>query len=38
MPILSGTRMLSEALRALYDKLIDAQAKMAEQRTVIGDL
>src|SRR5205809_1207816 len=31
MPILSGTRMLSEALRALYDKLIDAQSKMAEQ-------
>jgi len=28
MPILSGTRMLSEALRALYDKLIDAQAKI----------
>ena len=28
MPILSGTRMLSEALRALYDKLIDAQSKM----------
>src|SRR6266513_1424492 len=28
MPILSGTRMLSEGLRALYDKLIDAQAKM----------
>jgi len=28
MPILSGTRMLSEGLRALYDKLIDAQSKM----------
>jgi len=28
MPILSGTRMLSEALRALYDKLIDAQSKI----------
>src|SRR6266550_986201 len=28
MPILSGTRMLSEALRALYDKLIDAQLKI----------
>jgi ATP adenylyltransferase len=29
MPILSGTRMLSDALRALYDKLIDAQSKMS---------
>src|SRR5258707_11946678 len=28
MPILSATRMLSEALRALYDKLIDAQSKI----------
>ena len=28
MPILAGTRMLSEALRALYDKLIDAQSKI----------
>src|SRR5438093_2996154 len=28
MPILSGTRMLSEGLRSLYEKLIDAQAKM----------
>ena len=28
MPILSGTRMLSEGLRALYNKLIDAQSKM----------
>jgi ATP adenylyltransferase len=28
MPILSGTRMLSEGLRALYDKLIEAQAKI----------
>src|SRR6266581_1982295 len=27
VPILSGTRMLSEALCALYDKLIDAQSK-----------
>jgi ATP adenylyltransferase len=33
MPILSGTRMLSEALCTLYDKLIDAQSKMAEQGT-----
>ena len=28
MPILSGTRMLSEGLRSLYGKLIDAQSKM----------
>jgi len=28
MPILSGTRMLSEGLRSLYEKLIEAQAKM----------
>ena len=28
MPILAGTRMLSEGLRALYDKLMDAQSKM----------
>ena len=28
MPILSGTRMLSEGLRSLYDKLIGAQSKM----------
>jgi ATP adenylyltransferase len=28
MPVLSGTRMLSEGLRALYDKLIEAQSKI----------
>src|SRR6266705_644617 len=28
MPILSGTRMLSEGLRTLYARLIDAQSKM----------
>jgi len=28
MPIIAGTRTLSEGLRALYDKLVDAQAKM----------
>jgi len=28
MPMLSGTRTLSEGLRALYDKLIDAQSKI----------
>src|SRR6266566_95870 len=33
MPMLTGTRMLSEGLRALYDKLIDAQSKIdAESR------
>ena len=29
MPILAGTRTLSEGMRALYDKLMDAQEKMA---------
>src|SRR5436309_918311 len=28
MPILGGTRMLSEGLRSLYEKLIEAQAKI----------
>jgi ATP adenylyltransferase len=28
MPILSGTRMLSEGLRTLYDRLMEAQAKI----------
>jgi ATP adenylyltransferase len=28
MPILTGTRMLSEGLRTLYDKLIEAQARV----------
>jgi ATP adenylyltransferase len=31
MPILGGTRTLSEGLRGLYEKLIDAQAKLVEQ-------
>ena len=30
MPILAGTRTLSEGLRALYEKLTDAQAKLAQ--------
>jgi ATP adenylyltransferase len=30
MPILSGTPVLSEGLRALYDKLLEAQAKIEE--------
>ena len=29
IPILASTRMLSEGLRALYDKLMDAQSKVA---------
>jgi ATP adenylyltransferase len=28
MPILAGTRMLSEGLRTLYDRLMEAQAKI----------
>jgi len=28
MPVLSGTRMLSEGLHGLYDKLIEAQTKI----------
>ena len=30
MPIIAGTRTLSEGLRALYDKLMDAQTKMPD--------
>ena len=30
MPIIAGTRTLSEGLRALYDKLIDAQRRMSD--------
>ena len=30
MPILAGTRVLGEGLSALYDKLMDVQAKMAK--------
>jgi ATP adenylyltransferase len=33
MPILASTRMLAEALRALYDKLMEAQAKIDAGRT-----
>ena len=32
MPILSGTRMLSEGLRSLYEKLIEAQAKIETEK------
>src|SRR6266436_4499800 len=31
MPILTGTRTLSEGLRALYDKLIEEQTRMATE-------
>ena len=31
MPVLAGTKTISEGLRALYDKLIDAQAKMESE-------
>jgi len=31
MPILTGTRMLSEGLRALYDKLMEAQSEIEAQ-------
>ena len=30
MPIIGGARVLSDGLRALYDKLMDAQAKMSQ--------
>jgi hypothetical protein len=33
MPILAGTRVLGEGLRALYDKLMEAQAKIGEQKS-----
>jgi ATP adenylyltransferase len=29
MPLIGGARVLSDGLRALYDKLMEAQAKMA---------
>ena len=31
MPILSGTRLLSEGLQSLYEKLIAAQSRLAEE-------
>ena len=33
MPVIAGTKTLSEGLNALYDKLIEAQAKMEKERT-----
>ena len=32
MPVIAGTKTISEGLRALYDKLIDAQTKMEQER------
>jgi len=32
MPVLAGTKTISEGLRALYDKLMDAQVKMENER------
>src|ERR1700756_5170848 len=31
MPVIAGTKTISEGLRALYDKLMDAQAKMGQE-------
>jgi|SRR5689334_2040569 len=31
MPVIAGTKTISEGLRALYDKLIDAQNKMEQE-------
>jgi hypothetical protein len=33
MPIIAGTRVLSEGVRALYEKLMDAQAKLSREVT-----
>ena len=33
MPVLSGTRMLSEGLRGLYDKLMATQERLAKNNT-----
>jgi ATP adenylyltransferase len=32
MPIITGTRTLSDGLRGLYDKLLEAQSRMASPR------
>jgi ATP adenylyltransferase len=32
MPVIAGTKTISEGLRALYDKLIDAQTKLEKER------
>jgi len=31
MPVIAGTKTISEGLRALYDKLVDAQTKMEKE-------
>jgi ATP adenylyltransferase len=33
MPILAGTRVLGDGLSALYDKLVDVQAKLEERKS-----
>lgn len=33
MPVIAGTKTISEGLRALYDKLIDAQKKLEREHT-----
>jgi ATP adenylyltransferase len=33
MPVLAGTRMLSEGLRGLYDKLMAAQERIGKNNT-----
>ena len=33
MPMIAATRTLSEGLRALYDKLLEAQSKMAQRNS-----
>ena len=33
MPVIAGTKTISEGLRAIYDKLIDAQTGMEKERT-----
>ena len=32
MPVLAGTRLVSEGLRSLYDKLIEAQEKIVKEK------
>ncbi|HLW35598.1 MAG TPA: HIT domain-containing protein [Chthoniobacterales bacterium] len=32
MPVIAGTKTISEGLRALYDKLLDAQRKLEQER------
>src|SRR3954453_7387976 len=32
MPVIAGTKTISDGLRALYDKLVDAQTKMENER------